>query len=674
MESWNSPPALAYREANNIPAEWGTSVTVQAMVFGNMGDKSGSGVVFSRDPTTGERKLYGEFLRNSQGEDVVGGIRTPQPIGALEEFIPECYSELVDVSQRLERHFRDLQDIEFTIQNEKLWILQTRAGKRTAQAAVKIAIDMVREKLISGKEVFNYVTSDDIEQLLHPVLDTKIERKLVATGLPASPGVASGKIIFDPEELSGLVSDLGGEYILVRNETSADDFPGIRVAAGVLTAKGGITSHAAVVTRGMGKPCIVGAAALNIDDVKEQFIAGDGVVRKGDYITLNGATGEVFAGKLPVVNPRPSRELEELLVWADLIKRLNVMANADNDQDAKLARDFGAEGIGLCRTEHMFFHTDRIDHFRRVILAETEAEKAVALRKLLSMQKEDFTRIFEQMDGLPVTIRLLDPPFHEFLPLPSATAELRVLAKRLGIPFGKLEEKLAALTECNPMLGHRGCRLGITSPQIYEMQVRAIVEAAYDVSKAGTTVFPEIMLPLIGYVQEVEFLKDLVTRTSEKIREERGAEGLKYKLGIMIELPRAALIANELAGLVDFFSFGTNDLTQTTLGISRDDARTFMPFYLKNQIIKTDPFITLDETGVGELIKTAIEKGRKTNPDLKIGVCGEHGGDPKSIEFFSRLGVDYVSCSPYRVPVARFASAQAALKGEGQGQTMANMR
>ena len=662
FQSWNTPRAIAYREANDIPPEWGTAANIQTMVFGNMGNRSGAGVVFSRDPSTGEKKLFGEFMCNAQGEDIVAGIRTPQPISALAELMPQCYQELSDISQRLERHFKDLQDIEFTIQDGKLWILQTRAGKRTAQAGVKIAIDMVREKLISRKEALHYIAPEDIEQLLHPTLDSTAEKEVIATGLPASPGVASGKIIFDPEELAQLAREGGDDFILVRNKTSADDFPGIRAAAGVLTTTGGITSHAAVVTRGMGKTCIVGASGISISDVREEFIVGNRIFRKGDYITLDGTEGEVLSGKLPVIAPRPGRDFEELLVWTDLAKRLKVMANADTPQDAKLARDFGAEGVGLCRTEHMFFQPDRIDHFRRVIIAEESGAKEKALEELLLIQRTDFGQIFAQMEGLPVTIRLLDPPLHEFLPPPHAEDELKALSQRLGIPFGKLREKVTELHESNPMLGHRGCRLGITSPEIYQIQVRAVIEAACELSKKGFRVFPEIMLPLIAHVEELKFLRELVVNTCEKVKMEKEAEGLAYKVGIMIELPRAALIADELAKFADFFSFGTNDLTQMALGISRDDAGTFMPSYLKREILRLDPFISLDEKGVGELIKIAVERGRKTKPDLKIGVCGEHGGDPKSIEFFHKVGLDYVSCSPYRVPVARLTAARIALE------------
>jgi pyruvate,orthophosphate dikinase len=661
FESWNNPTAIAYREANDIPGGWATAVNVQAMVFGNMGDRSGAGVVFSRDPSTGERKLFGEFMRNAQGEDIVAGVRTPQPISDLEKLMPQCYKELWDISQRLERHFRDLQDIEFTIQDENLWILQTRSGKRTAQAGVKVAIDMVREKLIGAKEAFRYINPKDVEQLLHPTLDPGVEKKVIATGLPASPGVASGKIVFDPEELAELAAD-DGDYILVRNETSADDFRGIRAAKGVLTSRGGITSHAAVVTRGMGKSCVVGAAAITVDEGRDEFVVGNRVFSKGEYITLDGAKGEVMAGRLPVIAARPSAELEELLVWTDLAKRLKVMANADNPQDAKLARAFGAEGIGLCRTEHMVFQPDRIDYFRKAIVAEEANEREEALKMILSTCRPDFVEIFEQMEGLPVTIRLLDPPLHEFLPLPYAEDELKALSKRLGIPFGKLRAKAGELHELNPMLGHRGCRLGITYPEIYECSVRAIMEAACELTEKGLRISPEIMLPLVGHVEELKLLRDLVVNVCEKIKREWGADELSYEVGVMIELPRAALVADELAEYADFFSFGTNDLTQTAFGISRDDAGTFMPTYLGRDIFSSDPFISLDESGVGQLIRIAVERGRKARPNLKIGICGEHGGDPKSIQFFDEVGLDYVSCSPYRVPVARLAAAQTVMQ------------
>jgi len=663
FESWNNPRAIAYREINKIPNNWGTAVTIQAMVFGNMGEDSGTGVAFSRNPATGEKELIGEFLPNAQGEDIVAGIRTPQPIAVLKQFLPQCYEELVDVSQRLERHFRDMQDIEFTIQNGKLWILQTRVGKRTAEAAIKIATDMVKERLIAGTEAFLRITPNEVEQVLHPIIDPGAEREIIAKGLPASPGAASGKVMFNPDEVVELAGK-DGDFILVREQTSADDIRGVSAASGVLTTRGGITSHSAVVARGMGKCCITGCSSIGIDEDKEEFVVGNRVVNKGDCITLDGSTGEVIWGKLPTISPKLSNEFKELIVWTDLVKRIGVMANADNPRDAKLAREFGAEGIGLCRTEHMFFQADRIDYFREAILAEGPEESKQALLKLLPFQKSDFREIFKEMEGLPVTIRLLDPPLHEFLPFPYAEGELKELAKRLVLPFRRVKERVQTLKEFNPMLGHRGCRLGITFPGIYEMQVRAIMEAAYELIKRGSSIFPEIMLPFVESVEGLKFLRELVVDTCEQVGREMQVAEPNYRLGIMIELPRAALIAGELAEFVDFFSFGTNDLTQTTLGLSRDDAGTFLPVYLDKGLLKSDPFIKLDETGVGELIKIGMERGKKAKPDLKVGICGEHGGDPDSIKFFHQMGLDYVSCSPYRVPIARLAASQAALKAK----------
>jgi len=663
FESWNNPRAIAYREISKISHHWGTAVTVQAMVFGNMGDDSGTGVAFSRNPATGERELIGEFLLNAQGEDIVAGTRTPQPISELKRLLPPCYEELVDVSRRLERHFKDMQDIEFTIQNGRLWLLQTRAGKRTAHASIKIAMDLLRERLIAGTEVFLRITPNEVEQVLHPIIDPSERREVIAKGLPASPGAASGRVIFDPDEVVELAGK-NGDYILVRQQTSADDIRGISAAAGVLTTRGGITSHAAVVARGMGRCCIVGCSSIDVDLEKEEFVVGNRIINKGDFITLDGSTGEVFLGKLSTASAKPSNEFKELMVWTDLVKGMGVLANADNPQDAKLARDFGAEGIGLCRTEHMFFQLDRIDHFREAILADETEERRQALQKLLGFQRSDFRDIFKEMEGLPVTIRLLDPPLHEFFPLPHAEDELRALAKRLGISFRRLKEKMLTFNEFNPMLGHRGCRLGITHPEIYEMQVRAIMEAAYELLKKGSTVYPEIMLPFVSTVGGLKFLKKLVDDTCEQVGKEMEVTEPNYHLGIMIELPRAALIANELAELVDFFSFGTNDLTQTTYGFSRDDFGTFFPAYLDKGMLSNDPFIYLDQTGVGELVKIGLERGKRAKPSLKVGICGEHGGNPESVKFFHQIGLDYVSCSPYRVPVARFAASQAALEAK----------
>jgi len=661
FESWNTPRAVDYRNINKIPHDWGTAVNVQAMVFGNMGNDSGTGVVFSRNPATGEEGLFGEFLLNAQGEDIVAGIRTPQDIGELARVMPQCYQELSDISRKLEQHFKDMQDTEFTIQKGKLWILQTRTGKRTAQAAIKIAVDMTRERLIERTQALLRIEPTQIEQVLHATVDPNADKEVIAKGLAASPGTASGKILFDPNEAVEL-SKGNGDYILVRDETSADDIRGINAARGILTTRGGVTSHAAVVARGMGKCAIVGCKDILINWEKEEFTAGNRIFTKGDIITLDGSTGEVFAGKVPTISPQASDELKELIVWEDSTKSLRVMANADSAADAKLARSFGAEGIGLCRTEHMFFEISRIDHFRKAILAEGKEEKEAALAELLPLQKADFLGILREMEGLPVIIRLLDPPLHEFLPPHYDKQQLRSLAKRLSMPFRRLEEKVLQLKEFNPMLGHRGCRLGITSPELYEMQVRAIMEATYELIAQGIDALPSIMLPLIAHIEELKLLKELVVNTCEQVRKEKQAVEVVPPLGIMIEVPRAALIADELAKLVDFFSFGTNDLTQTTFGISRDDGRTFLPLYLERGIFTSDPFASLDKTGVAELIKLAFKRGKEANPQLKVGICGEHGGDPESIKFFHQLGLDSVSCSPYRVPVARLAASQAALE------------
>ena len=661
FESWNTPRAVDYRNINKIPHDWGTAVNVQAMVFGNMGNDSGTGVVFSRNPATGEEGLFGEFLLNAQGEDIVAGIRTPQDIGELARVLPQCYQELSDISRKLEQHFKDMQDTEFTIQKGKLWILQTRTGKRTAQAAIKIAVDMTRERLIERTQALLRIEPTQIEQVLHATVDPNADKEVIAKGLAASPGTASGKILFDPNEAVEL-SKGNGDYILVRDETSADDIRGINAARGILTTRGGVTSHAAVVARGMGKCAIVGCKDILINWEKEEFTAGNRIFTKEDIITLDGSTGEVFAGKVPTISPQASDELKELIVWEDSTKSLRVMANADSAADAKLARSFGAEGIGLCRTEHMFFEISRIDHFRKAILAEGKEEKEAALAELLPLQKADFLGILREMEGLPVIIRLLDPPLHEFLPPHYDKQQLRSLAKRLSMPFRRLEEKVLQLREFNPMLGHRGCRLGITSPELYEMQVRAIMEATYELIAQGIDALPSIMLPLIAHIEELKLLKELVVNTCEQVRKEKQAVEVVPPLGIMIEVPRAALIADELAKLVDFFSFGTNDLTQTTFGISRDDGRTFLPLYLERGIFTSDPFASLDKTGVAELIKLAFKRGKEANPQLKVGICGEHGGDPESIKFFHQLGLDSVSCSPYRVPVARLAASQAALE------------
>ncbi len=661
FRSWNNPRAIAYREMNEISHDLGTAVTVQLMVFGNMGEDSGTGVAFSRDPSTGAKVLTGEFLLNAQGEDIVAGTATPRPVIEMKDTMPEAYEELETTARRLEKHFKDIQDIEFTIQNGKLWILQTRSGKRAAQASIKVATDLTRERVMGATEAFLRITPQQLEQVLHPIIDPGAKREVVAYGLPASPGAASGRVAFNPDELIEMHAKDHGDYILVRGETSADDIRGINAAVGILTTRGGITSHAAVVARGMGKCCVVGASSIDIHEDKDEFIVGSRIVTKGDWITIDGTTGEVMVGQLPTTRPELSNEFQELMLWSDLVKQMGVMTNADTAADARVARNFGAEGIGLCRTEHMFFQQDRIDHFRKAILAQETDERKEALEALLPFQKSDFLDIFQVMEGLPVTVRLLDPPLHEFLPLPHDEDELTALAKRLQLPYRRVRERVHALEQFNPMLGHRGCRLGITFPEIYEMQVRAIIEAAYELIRQGFTVLPEIMLPFISSEEELAILRELVFDVAEKVRVEMNFPEPSFKFGIMIELPRAALIGDRLAPYCHFFSFGTNDLTQSTFGFSRDDIGTFLPAYVERGIMKKDPFATIDRAAVGELMRTCVERGRRTNLELKIGVCGEHGGDPESVKFFHQIGVDYVSCSPYRVPVARFAASQAAI-------------
>ncbi len=669
FNSWNNPRAIAYREMNEISHDLGTAVTVQMMVFGNMGDDCGSGVAFSRDPSTGAKVLTGEFLFNSQGEDIVAGTATPRPVSEMKELMPAAYDELEATARKLERHFKDIQDIEFTVQNGKLWLLQTRAGKRAAQASIKVATDLTRERVMGATDAFLRITPQQLEQVLHPIIDPSAKREVVAHGLPASPGAASGRVAFNPDELIEMQSKDGGAYILVRAETSADDIRGINAAVGILTTRGGITSHAAVVARGMGKCCVVGASSIDIHEDKDEFVVGNRIVTKGEWITIDGTTGEIMLGQLPTTRPQLSTEFQELMLWADLVKQMGVMTNADTANDSRVARQFGAEGIGLCRTEHMFFQQDRIDHFRKAILAQETEERDVALQELLPFQKGDFLDIFQVMEGLPVTVRLLDPPLHEFLPLPHDEEELTSLAKRLNLPYRRVRERVHALEQFNPMLGHRGCRLGITFPEIYAMQVRAIIEAAYELMRQGVTVLPEIMLPFVSAEEELAILRELVFNTAEEVRARMNFPETSFKFGIMIELPRAALIGDRLAPYCDFFSFGTNDLTQSTYGYSRDDIGTFLPAYVEKGILKKDPFATIDRAAVGELMRTCVERGRRTNSELKIGVCGEHGGDPESVKFFHQIGVDYVSCSPYRVPVARFAASQAAIltKRESSG-------
>ena len=672
--SWQSERAKVYRRLNDIPAAWGTAVNVQAMVFGNMGETSATGVAFTRDPAKGDRAYYGEFLINAQGEDVVAGIRTPQYLtkeareiagakpASMEEALPEVYGQLAKVFDLLETHYRDMQDIEFTVQQGKLWMLQTRSGKRTAKAALKIAVDMANEGLITEEEAVARVDPAALDQLLHPTLDPSAHRDVIAKGLPASPGAASGLVVFDAETAEKR-AELGEAVILVRTETSPEDIHGMHAARGILTARGGMTSHAAVVARGMGRPCVSGVGHLAIDAKAKIFRVAGREVREGDIITIDGATGEVMLGAVPTVQPELAGDFGVLMEWADKVRRLKVRANAETPLDCKTARIFGAEGVGLCRTEHMFFDANRITAVRQMILAEDEKGRRVALDKLLPEQRADFTEIFEIMAGLPVTIRLLDPPLHEFLP--HEEEEFAEVAAATGIGVEALRRRAAELHEFNPMLGHRGCRLGVTYPEIYEMQARAIFEAACDVAeKSGAAPIPEVMVPLVATRRELELMKVVIDKAAKAVFAEKGRT-LEYLVGTMIELPRAALKAGEIAEVGEFFSFGTNDLTQTTLGVSRDDAGRFLTTYVDKGIYAKDPFVSLDIEGVGELVEIAVERGRKTRPDIKLGICGEHGGDPASIAFCEQVGLDYVSASPYRVPIARLAAAQAALKARG---------
>ena len=665
--SWQSARAKTYRRLHDIPEGWGTAVNVQAMVFGNRGPTSATGVAFTRDPATGEHILFGEFLVNAQGEDVVAGIRTPQPISksvrerlgsrrpSMEEAMPETFEELKRIGERLEKHYRDMQDVEFTVQEGKLFMLQTRSGKRTAEASLKIAVDMVGEGLIGREDAVARVEPMALDQLLHPTLDPDAPKERIASGLGASPGAATGEAAFTAEEAEKLAADHRG-VILVRTETSPEDIHGMHAARGILTARGGMTSHAAVVARGMGRPCVSGAGMLKIDAAAGVMIAGPVTIRRGDILTIDGTTGEVFKGRVKMRQPELTGDFATLMGWADSIRTLKVRTNADTPADAAAARRFGAEGIGLCRTEHMFFEPGRILAVRQMILADEKSERDAALAKLLPMQRGDFEKIFEAMAGLPVTIRLLDPPLHEFLP--HKEEEIVEVARAAGSTPAKLRQRLIALHESNPMLGHRGCRLGVTYPEIYEMQARAILEAALNVGGAAGAI--EIMIPLVGFASEFTMLKERIARVADAVRGERGAVPA-YLIGTMIELPRAALRAGEIAAEAEFFSFGTNDLTQTTLGVSRDDAGAFLTEYLAKGLIARDPFVTIDRDGVGELVRIAVERGRKARADIKLGICGEHGGDPDSIRFCHETGLDYVSCSPFRVPIARLAAAQAAL-------------
>ncbi len=658
FSSWNTDRAKIYRRLNSIPHEWGTGVTVQSMVFGNMGETSATGVAFTRNPATGEKKFYGEYMINAQGEDVVAGIRTPHSIEKLEQDMPEVFQDLVKVYQKLENYYKDMQDLEFTIENRKLFLLQTRAGKRTASSAIKIAIDMVNEGLISKREALMRVPANQLDQIFHPMIDPKAKLKLLGKGLGASPGAATGKIVFTPERAQEL-ADKKEKVILVRMETSPEDIHGMSVSQAILTAKGGMTSHAAVVARAMGKPCVSGVRALEVNTKRKTCALGGIQLKELDLITLDGTTGRVIKGAPTLIQSRLTSNFTRMMTWAGEIRSLAIRANADTPHDALMARDFGAQGIGLCRTEHMFFDEERIFLVRKMILAGDRKVRDEALKKLLPIQRADFTEIFRVMEGLPITIRLLDPPLHEFLP--NSSAEIKNLAKEMKLSAGALAKKITMMKEVNPMLGHRGCRLGITFPEIYQMQVRAIVEAACRQVKKGLKVLPEIMVPLVGHVNEFKIVHELIVEVAEEVIQKAGVK-LQYKIGTMIELPRAALTADELAVQADFFSFGTNDLTQTAFGLSRDDSGSFLNEYLDMDLLDKDPFVSVDRGGVGQLIGIAVEKGKKVKPGLHLGVCGEHGGDPASIQFFNEIGLDYVSCSPYRVPTAILAAAQAVIQ------------
>ncbi len=666
FRSWNNDRAITYRRLNDIPSAWGTAVNVQEMVYGNKGETSGTGVAFTRNPATGENKLYGEYLMNAQGEDVVAGIRTPKSIETLKEVMPECYEEFNRICKILEDHYRDMQDMEFTIEDGKLFMLQTRNGKRTAKAALKIAVDLVNEGMITKEEALLKIEPKQLDQLLHPNFDDESLKaaKVIATGLAASPGAATGKLCFTAEDVIKMHNAGEKDLILARLETSPEDIEGMNLAHGILTVRGGMTSHAAVVARGMGTCCVSGCGSIIVDEQTKKLTAPDGTVYKeGDYISLDGATGNVYGEKIKTVEPDISGDFETIMNWADEVRKLQIRTNADTPRDALQARKFGAEGIGLCRTEHMFFEEERIFNFRRMITADSEKVREEALEKILPYQRDDFEGLFRAMDGYTVTIRFLDPPLHEFLP--HTEEEIIPLAKSLGMTPEALKNRVESLKEFNPMMGHRGCRLAITYPEIARMQTRAVIEAAINVKKEGKTVIPEIMIPLIGTVNELKYVKNIVVKTAEEIIKETGVD-LKYEVGTMIEIPRAALTADEIAKEAEFFSFGTNDLTQMTFGFSRDDASKFLNDYYKKKILEQDPFATIDQEGVGKLVAMAAELGRKTRPSIHLGICGEHGGDPKSIEFCHKIGLDYVSCSPYRVPVARLAAAIAAINNKSE--------
>ena len=663
FRSWDNPRANVYRRMNDIPSDWGTAVNIQTMVFGNMGDTSGTGVAFTRNPSTGEKGIYGEYLINAQGEDVVAGVRTPQPIAKLAEDLPECYKEFIEIAQRLENHYKDMQDMEFTIQEGKLYFLQTRSGKRTAPAAIKIACDLVDEGMISSEEAVLRIDAKSLDQLLHPMFDQDAlaQGKVIGEALPASPGAAAGKVYFTAEDAKKAGKGGKGErVILVRLETTPEDIEGMVASQGVLTVRGGMTSHAAVVARGMGTCCVSGCGDIAIDEHAKVFTLHGETFHEGDYISLDGSTGKIYKGDIKTVDASVSGNFGRIMAWADEYRKLGVRTNADNPRDTKKAIELGAEGIGLCRTEHMFFEEERIPKIRRMILADTLEEREKALNELLPFQKGDFEQMYRELKGLPMTVRYLDPPLHEFLP--TEENDIIALAKEMNLSSERLHQKISELHEFNPMMGHRGCRLAVTYPEIAKMQTRALIEAAINVSRElGIEIVPEIMIPLVGEVKELKFVKDIVIETAEKVKAEMGSD-MKYHIGTMIEIPRAALLADEIAREADFFSFGTNDLTQMTFGFSRDDAGKFLPSYYENKIYEFDPFAKLDQNGVGKLVSMATKLGRETKPDIKLGICGEHGGEPSSVEFCHRIGLNYVSCSPYRVPIAKLAAAQAAIK------------
>ena len=663
FRSWDNPRAIVYRRMNDIPGDWGTAVNVQAMVFGNMGDTSGTGVAFTRNPSTGEKGIYGEYLINAQGEDVVAGVRTPQPITKLAEDLPECYEEFIKIATKLENHYKDMQDMEFTIQEGKLYFLQTRNGKRTAQAAINIACDLVDEGMITPEEAILRIDAKSLDQLLHPMFDKDelAKGEVIGSALPASPGAAAGKIYFNAEDAKNAGKGGRGErVILVRLETTPEDIEGMVASQGVLTVRGGMTSHAAVVARGMGTCCVSGCGEIKINEEKKEFTLGNYTFHEGDYISLDGSTGKIYKGDIKTVPASVTGNFGRIMAWADENRRLKVRTNADNPRDTKKAVELGAEGIGLCRTEHMFFEEDRIPKIRKMILSETVEDREEALNELIPFQKGDFKAMYKVLNGLPMTVRYLDPPLHEFLP--TEEEDIIALAKDMNVSVEKLKEKISDLHEFNPMMGHRGCRLAVTYPEIAKMQTRALMEAAIEVSEEeGIEIVPEIMIPLVGEEKELKFVKDIVVETAELVKKEKNSD-MQYHIGTMIEIPRAALTADAIAKEAEFFSFGTNDLTQMTFGFSRDDAGKFLDSYYQNKIYESDPFAKLDQTGVGQLVEMAVEKGRKTRPNIKLGICGEHGGEPSSIEFCNRIGLDYVSCSPFRVPIARLAAAQAAIK------------